>query len=163
MMYGQADFEQNGRQKRRELTVMLLAGVPLLALAAVDFAMRAEAVCIAGCIFFGAVEVFLWDWRLAPVLRYGKFLREVTSGLSRKTAGTLVGIGGERVYQDGVWLYELTLNVYEDLSEEGERRFLLDCAKQVPPELMNRDVALTSHGNFVLDVEPLGGAHAAQA
>ena len=97
MMYGQADFEQNGRQKRRELTVMLLAGVPLLALAVVGFAMRAEAVCIAGCILFGAVEVFLWDWRLAPVLRYGKFLREVTSGLTRKTAGTLVAIGGERV------------------------------------------------------------------
>ena len=155
MMYGQADFEQNGRQKRRELTVMLLAGVPLLALAAVDFAMRAEAVCIAGCIFFGAVEVFLWDWRLAPVLRYGKFLREVTSGLTRKTAGTLVGIGGERVYQDGVWLYELTLNVYEDLSEEGERRFLLDCCKPRPDALVGSDVALTSHGSFALAIEPL--------
>ena len=160
MMYGQADFEQNGRQKRRELTVMLLAGVPLLALAAVGFAMRAEAVCIAGCIFFGAVEVFLWDWRLAPVLRYGKFLREVTSGLTRKTAGTLVGIGGERVYQDGVWLYELVLNTYEDLSEEGERRFLIDCRKPRPDALVGRDVALTSHGSFALAIEPLGGGDA---
>lgn len=154
-MYGQADFEQNGRQKRRELTVMLLAGVPLLALAAVGFAMRAEVLCVAGCILFGAVEVFLWDWRLAPVLRYGKFLREVTSGLSRKTAGTLVGIGGERIYQDGVWLYELTLNVYEDLSEEGERRFLLDCCKPRPDALVGSDVALTSHGSFALAIELL--------
>ncbi|MCI6374664.1 MAG: hypothetical protein MR821_05170 [Clostridiales bacterium] len=155
MMYGQADFEQNGRQQRRVLTVMLLAGVPLLALAAAGFAMRAEALCIAGCILFGAVEVFLWDWRLAPVRRYGRFLREVTSGLTRRTAGMLMRIGEERVYQDGVWLYELILNVYEDLSEEGERRFLLDCQKPRPDALIGSDVALTSHGSFALAIEPL--------
>lgn len=155
MMYGQADFEQNGRQQRRELTVMLLAGVPLLALAAAGFAMRAEALCIAGCILFGAVEVFLWDWRLAPVRRYGRFLREVTSGLTRRTAGMLMRIGEERVFQDGVWLYELILNVYEDLSEEGERRFLLDCQKPRPDALIGSDVALTSHGSFALAIEPL--------
>ena len=155
MMYGQADFEQNGRQQRRVLTVMLLAGVPLLALAAAGFAMRAEALCIAGCILFGAVEVFLWDWRLAPVRRYGRFLREVTSGLTRRTAGMLMRIGEERVYQDGVWLYELILNVYEDLSEEGERRFLLDCQKPRPDALIVSDVALTSHGSFALAIEPL--------
>ena len=155
MMYGQADFEQNGRQQRRVLTVMLLAGVPLLALAAAGFAMRAEALCIAGCILFGAVEVFLWDWRLAPVRRYGRFLREVTSGLTRRTAGMLMLIGEERVYQDGVWLYELILNVYEDLSEEGERRFLLDCQKPRPDALIGSDVALTSHGSFALAIEPL--------
>ena len=155
MMYGQTDFEQNGRQKRRETAVMLLAGAPFLALAAAGFAMRAEAVCIAGCILFGAVEVFLWDWRVAPVRRYGKFLREVTSGLTRRTAGMLMRIGEERVYQDGVWLYELILNVYEDLSEEGERRFLFDCRKPRPDALVGCDVALTSHGSFALDIEPL--------
>ena len=155
MMYGQADFEQNKQQKRRELMVMLLAGAPLLAMAAVGFAMRSEVLCAAGCILFGAVGVFLWDWRLAPVCRYGRFLREVTSGLTRKTAGTLVRIGEERVYQDDVWLYELTLNVYEDLSEEGERRFLLDCRKPRPDALVGCDVALTSHGSFALAIEPL--------
>lgn len=155
MMYGQTDFEQNDRRKRRETAFMLLAGVPFLALAAVGFALRSEALCIAGCILCGAVEVFLWDWRVAPVRRYGRFLREVTSGLTRRTAGMLMRIGEERIFQDGVWLYELILNVYEDLSEEGERRFLLDCRKPRPDALVGSDVALTSHGSFALAIEPL--------
>ena len=67
----------------------------------------------------------------------------------------LMRIGEERVYQDGVWLYELILNVYEDLSEEGERRFLLDCQKPRPDALIGSDVALTSHGSFALAIEPL--------
>ena len=42
------------------------------------------------------------------------------------------------------------------MSAEGERRFLLEGTKNVDPSLLGRDVAVTSHGNFVLDVEPLG-------
>ena len=109
------------------------------------------------------VMILLWDLFVSPCLRYARYLSDVTSGLTRRTAGTVVRLGEDRVFRDGVWFNELILNIYEDLSEEGERRFLLDCAKQVPPELMNQDVALTSHGNYVLDVAPLGGAHAAQA
>ena len=60
------------------------------------------------------------------------------------------------VYMDGVWLTEIILNVYEDLSEEGERRFLLDCTKPAPKDMLDQDVALTSHGNFVLDIERMG-------
>ena len=134
---------------------MLLAGAPVLALAVAAVLLRREILCMAGCILCGAVWVFLWDWRLAPVCRYGRFLREVTSGLTRRTAGMLMRIGEERVFQDGVWLYELILNVYEDLSEEGERRFLLDCQKPRPDALVGSDVALTSHGSFALAIEQL--------
>lgn len=42
------------------------------------------------------------------------------------------------------------------MSAEGERRFLLEGTKSVDPSLLGKDVAVTSHGNFVLDVEPLG-------
>lgn len=156
MMYGQTDFEESGAKVRRETAGMLLAGIPFLALAAAGFVLRIEPLCIAGCILLGALEVFLWDWRVAPERRYRRFLREVTGGLTRRTAGTLVRIGEERVFQDGVWLHELILNVYEDLSEEGERRYLIDCRKPRPDALVGRDVALTTHGSFVLDACPLG-------
>ena len=124
---------------------------------------RVELLCMAAVVLCGGVIILLWDLFVSPCRRYGRYLSEVTSGLTRRTAGTVVRLGEDRVFRDGVWFNELILNIYEDLSEEGERRFLLDCAKQVPPELMNQDVALTSHGNYVLDVAPLGGAHAAQA
>ena len=59
--------------------------------------------------------------------------------------------------QDGVDLREVIINVYEDMSEEGERRYLLDARKEMPKELIGHDIALLSHGNFVLGAEKLGG------
>lgn len=162
-MYTEADALGNRKTRNRELLLMLLCALPGLIAGVAGAVIRNQILCAAGFIVGLAAVIFVGDLRVMPVLRYGRYLKEVRSGLSHQTAGALVRIGSDPVYTDGVWFYELILNVYEDLSEDGERRFLLDCAKAVPPELMNRDVALTSHGNFVLDVAPLGGAHAAEA
>ena len=159
-MYSKADFEKYKQQKGRTLRMTLLCALPGLAIAVAGFAARMEPLCAAGTFLAGAALIFLYDLRLKPVLRYGKYLREIHSGLSRKTAGTLVKIGQDPVYMDGVWLYEVILNIYEDMSEEGERRFLLDCTKELPPDLLGCDVALTSHGNYVLDVVRMEAAHA---
>ena len=40
---------------------------------------------------------------------------------------------------------------------------MLDRTKPAPEDMMGRDVALTSHGNFVLDIEPMEDKHAEQA
>ena len=162
-MYSKADFEKNKVQKKQMLLYMLLFALPGLALAAAGLVMRIELMCTAGLIIACAVLIFLYDLKLKPVLRYGKYLKEIHSGLNRKTAGTLVRIGMDPVYMDGVWLTEIILNVYEDMSEEGERRFLLDCTKPAPQDMLGSDVALTSHGNFVLDIERMGEKHAVQA
>lgn len=162
-MYSEADFSLNKRMRGEALTRMALCALPGLIFAISGAAMRIEPLCMAGLILCLGVLIFLGDLKLLPVLRYGRFLREATTGLSHRTAGTLVRIGTDPVYTDGVWFYELILNEYEDMSEEGERRFLLDCAKDAPRALLGRDVALTSHGNFVLDVEAMGDGHAAEA
>ena len=155
-MYSKADFEKNSVQKKRMLIYMLLFSLPGFALAAAGLIARIELMCSGGLILACAVLIFLYDLKLKPVLRYGKYLKEIHSGLSRKTAGALVRIGMDPVYMDGVWLTEIILNVYEDMSEEGERRFLLDSTKPAPQEMLGYDVALTSHGNFVLDIERMG-------
>ena len=162
-MYGKADFEKNKAQKKQMLMHMLLFALPGFVLAAAGLITRMELMCSGGLIIACAVLIFLYDLKLKPVLRYGKYLKEIHSGLSRKTAGTLVRIGADSVYMDGVWLTEIILNIYEDMSEEGERRFLLDSTKPAPREMLGCDVALTSHGNFVLDIEVMGEKHAVQA
>ena len=162
-MYSNADFEKNRAQKKQMLLLMLLFSLPGFALAAAGLIARIELMCSGGLIIACAVLIYLNDLKLKPVMRYGKYHREIHSGLSRKTAGTLVRIGMDPVYMDGVWLTEIILNVYEDMSEEGERRFLLDGTKPAPQEMMNCDVVLTSHGNFVLDIELMGEKHAVQA
>lgn len=155
MMYSQTDIGLNKKRTGRELRFTLLAALPFAALAVAAFCMRREVLCMAAVVLCGAVVILLWDLFVSPCRRYGRYLSEVTSGLTRRTAGTVVRLGEDRVFRDGVWFNELILNIYEDLSEEGERRFLYDCAKESPAAFVGRDVALTSHGNYVLGLEPL--------
>lgn len=156
MLYSQEDRQVNSARAKREALFMLLCALPFLLVAALGFAMRIEPLCMAGALLFGGTLILLFDLRVAPVLRYGRFLREISTGLTRRTAGTLVRLGEDPIYTDGVWMRECIINIYEDQSEEGERRFLLDCSKEIPAELLGKDVALTSHGNAVVDVAPLG-------
>lgn len=159
-MYSKADFENNAKRIRREwLRVLLIAG-PFLAGAAAAFLLRVEIACTACVIIAGAALIFLWDMRLSPLYHYGSFLKEVTSGLQHRTAGALVSIGSDPAYQDGVNFYEVIINIYEDMAEDGERRFYLDSLKTIDPEMIGTDVVLTSHGSYILQAEPLAGAKA---
>ena len=156
MYYAQRDIELNQKRKKQECLTALGLMLPFLALCAAGFAVRNQALCTAGLMAACAAAIFWGDLRVMPMIRYGRFLKNVTTGLTHKTAGTLVRLGEDDVYEDGVYFHEVIINIYEDMSEEGERRFLLEGTKSVDPSLLGKDVAVTSHGNFVLNVEPLG-------
>ena len=113
------------------------------------------------CFLCGASVIFLCDLLVTPAVRYERYLAEANSGLTRKTAGALVRVSEDLCYQDGVDFREVIINVYEDMSEEGERRYLLDAKKEMPAEMIGRDIALLSHGNIVLGAELLGGGNPA--
>ena len=149
--YEQTDLDQSKKEKKAAIGCTLLAMLPFLAMACAGFALRVEWLCAAGCILAGVVVIFLYDWRVKPALRYDAFLTEVHSGLTRQTGGALVRIGVDPVYVDGVDFHEMILNIYEDLDEEGERRFLLDAQREIPAEWLHRDVIVTSHGSYLLE------------
>ena len=154
-LYAQTDFDENRQEKRRQITRALALMLPFLLIAAAAFVLRIELLCIAGLVIAGAILIFLYDLRIKPALRYGRYLLEAHSGLSRQTVGALVRISGDPVYQDGVNFREVILNIYEDMVEEGERRFLLDMKKDLPQDWIGQDVVVTSHGSFLLDVAPV--------
>lgn len=149
--YEQTDLENSKKEKRAAIRRMLLAPLPFLAVAAAGFVLRIEPLCTVGCILAGAVVIFLYDLFVKPALRYDAYLAEVHSGLTRQTGGALVRIGVDPVYEDGVNFFEIILNIYEDMDEEGERRFLLDANKQIPVQWLQRDVIVTSHGSYLLE------------
>ena len=154
-LYDQTDFDANRREKRRQIRRALMLALPFFALAIAAFVLRIELLCIAGFVIAGSILIFLYDLRIKPALRYGRYLTEAHSGLTRQTVGALVRIGSDPVYQDGVNFYEVILNIYEDMAEEGERRFLLDVNKEIPRDWIGQDVVVTSHGSFLLDVAPV--------
>lgn len=159
-LYAQADFERNKQDKKQRIMRTALFALPFLAMAVAAFAMRVEWLCIACCILCGAVIILHWDLRIGPAIHYGRFLAEMHSGLTKKTLGTLVRVSDDLVYQDHVFSREITINIYEDMDEEGERRFLLDREKQFPEEWIGKDIVITSHGSFVLEAELYQGAEA---
>lgn len=152
-LYAQADFDANKLDKQRETRFTLLCALPFLAAAVAAFVLRGEWLCIAGAFLGGAIIILRYELRIGPAVHYGRFLREMHSGLTKKTLGTLVRISDDLVYQDHVYSHEITINIYEDMDEEGERRFLLDREKAFPAEWMGRDIVVTSHGSFVLEAE----------
>ena len=152
-MYSQKDSQVNSSQIKKEAGRMMLCMLPFLAAAVAMFILRIEVACIAAVIAAAAVMLFLWDLRLGPLFRYKAFLNEIQSGLKRETVGALVRVSPDPVYQDGVYSREIFINIYEDMSEEGERRFLLDCAKEYDESMMGRDVEITSHGSYVLNIQ----------
>lgn len=154
-LYAQADFDANRREKRRQIRRALILALPFFAMAIAAFVLRIELLCIAGFVIAGSILIFLYDLRIKPALRYGRYLAEAHSGLTRQTVGALVRIGSAPVYQDGVNFHEVILNIYEDMAEEGERRFLLDVNKEIPQDWIGQDVVVTSHGSFLLDVAPV--------
>lgn len=150
-MYSQADFERNSAQIRKEMIRAALFALPFFAGAVAAFIYRVEPVCSACVLIAGAILIFLWDMRIGPLMRYKRYLKEIHSGLSHKTVGTLMSVGADPVYQEGVDLYEVIINIYEDMTEDGERRFLMDCEKSLPGEWKGRDIVVTSHGSYLLD------------
>ena len=154
-LYAQTDFDANRREKRRQIRRALILALPFFAMAIAAFVLRIELLCIAGFVIAGSILIFLYDLRIKPALRYGRYLAEAHSGLTRQTVGALVRIGSDPVYQDGVNFHEVILNIYEDMAEEGERRFLLDVNKEIPQDWIGQDVVVTSHGSFLLDVAPV--------
>ena len=151
--YTQADYDQNKAQKKHAFQVMMLCALPFLAMAVAAFLLRRQGLCMAGCILCGCAAVLMGDLRVMPAVRYGRFLHEIRQGSSHKTLGTLVRVSEDLSYENGVDFHEVTLNVYEDLSEEGERRFLLDSSKKAPMELMGEDIVVTSYGHVILECE----------
>ena len=154
-LYDQTDFDANKREKRRQIRRALVLALPFFLMAIAAFVLRIELLCIAGFVIAGSILIFLYDLRIKPALRYGRYLAEAHSGLTRQTVGALVRIGSDPVYQDGVNFHEVFLNIYEDMAEEGERRFLLDVNKEIPQDWIGQDVVVTSHGSFLLDVAPV--------
>lgn len=96
MFYTEKKLEDNQICLRREIIKMLLAALPFLAVCVVGFAARNQTVCTIGLVLACAAVIFVGDLFVAPVVRYGKFLRDLFSGLTRKTAGTLVRVRRRR-------------------------------------------------------------------
>jgi len=151
--YTQQDDLQNKKEKNAAIRTMLLAAAPCFAAAVAAFILRIEPLCMAATALTGCLLVFFADVKLMPAVRYGRLLSDIRCGSSHQTLGTLMRVSEDLTYENGVDFREVIINVYEDLSEEGERRFLLDSKKEMDESFFGQDVVLTSYGNVILEAQ----------
>ena len=153
-LYSQADFDQSRKAVKAGVRRMLLFALPFWVLAGAGFVLRIQLLCTAACILGGAVMILTYDTKVMPARRYKSHLAEIHAGLSRQTGGALVRVGADPVHDIGLDFTEVILNIYEDMDEEGERRFLLDRKKPAVDQWLGQDVVVTHHGSYVLEICP---------
>lgn len=153
-LYAESDFVQSQKTVRAATVRMLLCALPFVIGAVVGLVVRSQALCTACCILAGALVIFLYDLKVMPARRYRAHLSEIHSGLRRETVGALIRIDADPVHDIGLIFKEVTLNIYEDMDEEGERRFLLDISKTIPQEWIGSDVMVIHHGRYILEILP---------
>lgn len=152
MMYGQEDARTNGERMKRQILLTLCVFAALLAVTGVLFALRLQIPSVAAGMVLGAAMIFLIDLRVMPLVRYGRLLDHIFTGLRRETTGILQEINTQdRVLAEGNWFYELTL-VLEDCgaNDENRRLFYFDCAKPLPENLIGKRVVLSSYEKTVV-------------
>lgn len=141
-----------GRVHRETIRLVGVIALPLI-LSAVLFGLRLKWPCVLAAFLTCAAAIFLMDLRLRPAISYERWLKEILNGRQHDTAGILTRIGEEDVYEDKLCFKEVLVNIYLDLAEEGERRFLLDSSKRIPAELLNQPVLVRSHENYIVSVK----------
>lgn len=149
-MYDQKDFQANLQQLRRELLALGLLSIPFLAGIIVSFVLRIQWLTVTLSILYGAIAIFLYNLRIAPVTAYRRYLRDISRGLRREAQGTLVRLDSDETFKEGVRFYTLVVNIDPKLDPEGERLFYYDVCKPLPPSRVGDQVHVLSHGNYVL-------------
>ncbi|MCL2545437.1 MAG: hypothetical protein FWE77_05900 [Clostridia bacterium] len=147
--YSDQDLRQNAAQMRRALLLIGLPSLLLLAALVASLAVRAQWLTVLTTIVWGAMVVFLWDMKIAPVRAYRKHLTAVLSGLRRTAEGRVVSFSEEGAYKDGVFFDTLIINGDPKMEPEGERLFYVDRCKERPPLASGDFVRVTSNGNYV--------------
>lgn len=149
-LYTPKDLEENARQLKAEWLRIALCSAPMLALLIFSLVRRMEIVTIVVTIVWGALLIFLCSLRLGPVYAYRRYLREVTTGLSRRTEGVVVSYAQDLTFKEGVEFHVLVVNVGQKGDEEDDRMFYYDHCKPQPQLSAGERVCVTSHSNFVI-------------
>ena len=162
-MYDERDMQRASARVRAGMRRLLLMMAPFLAVAVAGFVLRIKPMCMAGAVIASFIMIFQADTRLSPAMRYRKWLSDALQGRRHDTAGMLMRLAQEETIDDGLRFRELIINIYADLSEEGERRFLLDASKDIPGEYIGQVVVVRSYDHYVMDLWLRGDEREGQA
>lgn len=139
-----------GEQKKRLIAFFALCAVAL-AMLVFTLIWRFEIPGLAATALLSCVSFCFYSIKVSPYVKYNRFLREMSEGLSRETEGRFASISDSVRTVDGVEVSDFIVRVESD--EMDERLFLWDVDKTCPEIQEGCAIRVTSHSNFVKSVE----------
>ncbi|MBR4710604.1 MAG: hypothetical protein IKP10_01125 [Clostridia bacterium] len=90
---------------------------------------------------------------LYPLRRYERHLRDMLEGIRHETEGAWGGVAGDVSEIGGVRFRAVSLIQKDEKGRPFDRRFYLDCEKEVPRIEDGRQVRITYHDRQIIAVE----------
>ncbi len=152
-MYSSEDTAVNNARIKKVVTVLAVALVLGIAGIVPTLVLRVQwATDVISCAF-GAFIIFYWSMKLTPLMRYRKFLREISNGMSHEMVAEFVSFSPDISTHDGVAAHVFEMS--EGPKEKGEdlRTFYWDDSKPAPEIQPGEMLRVTSHGGFIVDWE----------
>ncbi|MBQ1256498.1 MAG: hypothetical protein IIX93_04400 [Clostridia bacterium] len=155
-MYTEADFISASKNSRIRLILFLILALAFVAVMLVFNSMRNQFLtCLTAAIGF-AVMFFLWTFKVSPLVKYNRHLKEIKTGQKRTTECEFVYFTPETRFQDGVEVHDFVATVGPE--EDDERLFYWDNDKKAPELKAGDKITVTSYGRFVIGLEPAKSA-----
>ena len=149
-MYSQSDITSNKNQFKLRLIYMGIALLITIAASTVLLIMRLEyPLMLAGAAGLCATY-YIWITKAYPFYSYGRFLRDISEGLSRETVAHFISLTPETTMRDNVAVHVMMVRVGE--AEEDERLFYFDHDKPLPAFEPGQTLTITSFGNYVTGI-----------
>jgi len=125
-MYTENDRIITGKSIRKWSAVLILVTLVFLAAVAAGLILRSMVLTVAASVLGVWAFLFVFFMFLNPMLKYGKFLKNLEAGLKRDAEGAVVSISPDTEEQDGAVVHTMQLLV----AEGDERRLYLNAAKK---------------------------------
>ncbi|MBR5985082.1 MAG: hypothetical protein IKT23_03535 [Clostridia bacterium] len=151
-MYTAEDYEKAfGKTKARVILGSALIVLGLAGIVTLTLLKQKIALYIFTAIMY-LVCFFVWSYKIAPWLKYRKFLKELRTGQRKHAVLIYRGIAFETRMYDGVEVWDL--DFYEE-DGQTERLMVLDAEYPKPALEEGQKVRVESYGSFItkLDLE----------
>ena len=152
-MYTSQDYEKAfGKTNARIILGAALIALGLAGIITLTLLKQKVALYIFTAVMY-LVCFFVWSYKIAPWLKYKKFLKELKSGQRKHAALIYRGIAPETRMYDGVEVWDL--DFYEE-DGQTERLMVLDAEYAKPQLREGQKVKVESYGSFITKLDPEG-------
>ena len=159
--------QKNSRSLRSSLFVLL--GIFLVACAGIAVSLiwrdnthlgntrevPSELITMGISFVFGAIMIFYWDFCVSPHNAYRRFLKEISSGLTRQVEGTFKEMDETCSVRNHLSFYKMIVVSNESQTGDKERVLYWDASLPRPSLYSGQAVCITAHGNDIVTFDAL--------